>query len=236
MERYSPVYWHEHTVSRERRELLNGHKGCVLWFTGLSASGKSTVANALDHMLTQHNIHCAVLDRDNVRHGLNAGPHMLRQSHSEEFARRFGLGFAAIDREENIRRIGAVAKLFSHAGVIALTAFISPYRIDRDRVRNTLQPEEFVEVFVDTPIAICEERDPKGLYKKARAGELTGFTGIDDPYEPPLAPELVLLAAEKDPGTLACEVIDYMVRKKIITKLPEGDLSPIGTSLKVVSN
>jgi adenylylsulfate kinase len=147
---------------------------------------------------------------------------MLRGSHGDDFAQRFGLGFSAIDREENIRRIGAVAKLFSQAGVIALTAFISPYRIDRNRVRDTLLPGEFIEVFVNTPIEVCEDRDPKGLYKKARAGELIGFTGIDDPYEPPLSPELVLLAAEKTPDTLANEVIAFLERKEIIGKNIRG--------------
>jgi adenylylsulfate kinase len=218
MDNDANVYWHEHMVSRAQRESLNGHKGCVIWFTGLSASGKSTIANTLDHKLEQYLIHCAVLDGDNVRHGLNASTQMLRENHGDDFAQRFGLGFSAIDREENIRRIGAVAKLFSQAGVIALTAFISPYRIDRNRVRNTLLPGEFIEVFVDTPIDVCEDRDPKGLYKKARAGELIGFTGIDDPYEPPLSPELVLLAAEKNPDTLANEVIAFLERKEIIGK------------------
>jgi len=203
-------------VSRADRESLNGHKGCVIWLTGLSASGKSTLANTLDHKLNRNGIHSAVLDGDNVRHGLNANAQMLRETHDDDFARRFGLGFSAIDREENIRRIGAVAKLFSQAGVIAITAFISPYRIDRDRVRNTLEPGEFIEVFVDTPIEVCEVRDPKGLYKKARAGELKGFTGIDDPYEPPLSPELVLFPAQKSPETLADEMIAFLRRKDII--------------------
>jgi adenylylsulfate kinase len=209
------VTWHEHQVSRSSRESLNGHKGCVIWFTGLSGSGKSTIANALDHKLHQLGIHSAVLDGDNVRHTLNAGASMLAGIHSEAFAQRFGLGFSAMDREENIRRIGAVAQLFSEAGIIGLTAFISPYRIDRDRVRNNLLPGEFVEVFVDTPIAVCESRDPKGLYKKARAGEIKGFTGVDDPYESPLSPELVLSAAEKTPDELANEVIAYLVEQGI---------------------
>lgn len=222
MDNDANVYWHEHMVSRAQRESLNRHKGCVIWFTGLSASGKSTIANTLDHKLNQYRIHCAVLDGDNVRHGLNASTQMLRGSHGDDFAQRLGLGFSAIDREENIRRIGAVAKLFSQAGVIALTAFISPYRIDRNRVRNTLLPGEFIEVFVDTPIEVCEDRDPKGLYKKARAGELIGFTGIDDPYEPPLSPELVLLAAKKTPDTLANEVIAFLERKEIIGKNNRG--------------
>ena len=210
------VTWHEHSVTREAREKKNAHKGCVIWFTGLSGSGKSTVANTLEHKLHHANIHSVVLDGDNVRHGLNAGPGMLKDSHGEEFSGRFGLGFSAIDREENIRRIGAVAEIFTQTGVIALTAFISPYRIDRDRVRATLKDGEFIEVFVDTPIEVCEQRDPKGLYKKARAGEIKGFTGIDDPYEAPLQPELVLLAAEKTPDILADEIIDYLKDKNII--------------------
>ncbi|MBK8639366.1 MAG: adenylyl-sulfate kinase [Chromatiaceae bacterium] len=210
------VTWHEHQVTRERREALHGHRGCVIWFTGLSGSGKSTIANTLDHRLHGLGLHSAVLDGDNVRHGLNAGPSMLRDTHGPDFAGRFGLGFSAIDREENIRRIGAVAQLFCEAGLIALTAFISPYRIDRDRIRGTLRPGEFIEIFVDTPIEICEQRDPKGLYKKARAGELKGFTGIDDPYEAPQAPELVLAGGEQTPDQLAEIVIDHLILKEII--------------------
>jgi adenylylsulfate kinase len=211
------VTWHESSVTREMRENNNGHKGCVIWFTGLSGSGKSTVANTLDHMFHQAGLQSVVLDGDNVRHGLNAGPGMLREAHGEEFSQRFGLGFSAIDREENIRRIGAVAEIFTQTGVIALTAFISPYRVDRDKVRNTLNEGEFIEVFVDAPLEVCEQRDPKGLYKKARAGEIKGFTGIDDPYEEPLAPELVLLAAEKTPDVLAAEVFTYLKSKGIIS-------------------
>jgi adenylylsulfate kinase len=225
------VTWHEHQVSRSSRESLNGHKGCVIWFTGLSGSGKSTIANALDHKLHQLGIHSAVLDGDNVRHTLNAGVSMLSGVHSEEFAQRFGLGFSAMDREENIRRIGAVAQLFSEAGIIGLTAFISPYRIDRDRVRNNLRPGEFIEVFVDTPIEICELRDPKGLYKKARAGEIKGFTGIDDPYEAPVSPELVLSAAEKTPDDLANDVIAYLVEQGICSAL-EDRVMPRRASLE----
>ncbi|MCG6897251.1 MAG: adenylyl-sulfate kinase [Thiocapsa sp.] len=213
------VTWHEHQVSRFEREAMKGHKGCVIWFTGLSGSGKSTVANTLDHKLHRAGLHSAVLDGDNVRHALNAGPGMLRETHGESFAERFGLGFSAIDREENIRRIGAVAQLFSQAGIIALTAFISPYRQDRDRVRRTMDAGEFIEVLVDTPIEICETRDPKGLYKKARAGEIKGFTGIDDPYEAPLAPELRLDASEKAPEILADEVIGYLVDRGIIPSI-----------------
>ena len=210
------VTWHEHSVTREAREEKNAHKGCVIWFTGLSGSGKSTVANTLEHKLHHANIQSVVLDGDNVRHGLNAGPGMLKDTHGDEFSNRFGLGFSAIDREENIRRIGAVAEIFSQTGAVALTAFISPYRTDRDKVRNTLKDGEFIEVFVDTPIEVCEQRDPKGLYKKARAGEIKGFTGIDDPYEEPLKPELVLFAAEKTPDILADEIIAYLKDKNII--------------------
>ena len=138
---------------------------------------------------------------------------MLKERHGEEFAKRFGLGFSAQDREENIRRIGAVAKLFAEAGTITLTAFISPYRRDRDAVRASMRPGDFIEIFVDAPIAICEARDPKGLYKKARAGELKGFTGIDDPYEVPQSPELTLDAGKKDAETLANEVLAHLERE-----------------------
>ncbi len=206
------VHWHEHSVTREEREQLNKHKGCVIWFTGLSACGKSTVANLVDHKLHSRGLKSFVLDGDNVRHGLNASPAMLKERHGEEFAKRFGLGFSAQDREENIRRIGAVADLFCQSGTIALTAFISPYRRDRDAVRARLKPGDFVEVFVDAPIEVCEKRDPKGLYKKARAGEIKGFTGIDDPYEAPVKAELVLDASTKSAETLADEVIAYLLK------------------------
>ncbi|MDR1477439.1 MAG: adenylyl-sulfate kinase [Planctomycetaceae bacterium] len=210
------VHWHDHVVTRQERETLNGNRGCVVWFTGLSASGKSTIANLVDSRLHQMNKHSFVLDGDNVRHGLNASPNILRESHSEEFSRRFGLGFSAEDREENIRRIGAVAGLFVEAGVVAITAFISPYKADRDRVRNSLADNnDFIEVFVDTPIEICEQRDPKGLYKKARAGQLTGFTGIDAPYEKPTNPEITL-DGKKNIQKLADEVIKYLSDKKIL--------------------
>jgi adenylylsulfate kinase len=204
------VTWHEHSVSRDEREQLNKHKGCVIWFTGLSACGKSTVANLVDHKLHKRGTHSYVLDGDNVRLGLNAGPGMLKERHGEEYAKRFGLGFSAQDREENIRRIGAVAKLFAEAGIVTLTAFISPYRRDRDAVRAANKDGDFIEIFVDAPLEVCEARDPKGLYKKARAGELKGFTGIDDPYEAPAKPELVLDAGTKSAEALADEVIAYL--------------------------
>ncbi len=208
------VVWHDHTVTREDREKLAGHQGCVVWFTGLSGCGKSTVANAVDHQLHQQGRRTYLLDGDNVRHGLNASPELLKQRHAEDFSDRFGLGFGAQDREENIRRIGSVAELFCSAGIITLTAFVSPYRRDRDLVRtlvnNQGKDNDFVEVFVDAPLEVCESRDPKGLYKLARAGEIKNFTGIDDPYEEPLKPELVLKSAEKTPDQLATEVIEFL--------------------------
>lgn len=200
------VLWHEHTVERPR--------GCVLWFTGLSGSGKSTIANALDRLLHDAGLPSFVLDGDNIRHGLNASPERLVDTWGEPFARRFGLGFSAEDRAENIRRIGCVAEIFCSAGLLTLTAFVSPYREDRDRVRHLVtaegQAEDFVEVFVDTPLKVCEQRDPKGLYRKARAGEISGFTGIDAPYEPPLNPEIVLAGNADPPDQLARRVIHYL--------------------------
>jgi len=212
------IVWHEESISRDDRARKNGHKGVALWFTGLSGAGKSTAAQALQVRLFELGHHAYVLDGDNVRHGLNAGPGMLRETHGEEYAQRFGLGFSAIDREENIRRIGAVAELYCQAGLIALTAFISPYRIDRDRVRATMKPGEFIEVFVDTPLEICEQRDPKGLYKKARAGEITHFTGIDDPYEAPENPEIHLRTDQMSLQEEVSTVIDYLMTHDIIRK------------------
>jgi len=213
------ITWHEHTVTRGERERLNGHKGCVIWLTGLSASGKSTIANTVEQKLYARGIRSYVLDGDNVRHGLNAGPDILEERHGADFSKRFGLGFSADDREENIRRIGAVAKLFCEAGIITLTAFISPYRRDRDAVRVTLNEGDFMEIFIDTPLEICEQRDPKGLYKKVRAGEIKGFTGVDDPYEAPLDPELRLEAGKKDPDTLADKVILHLEKAGVIPDL-----------------
>ncbi|MFM8734994.1 MAG: adenylyl-sulfate kinase [Pirellulales bacterium] len=204
------VRWHAPAVSRADRERAAGHKGCVLWFTGLSGCGKSTLANCVDRRLHERGCRSFVLDGDNVRHGLNAAPAMLEERHGKAFADRFGLGFGPADREENIRRIGSVAELFAQAGIIALTAFISPYRRDRDAVRGMLPEGDFVEIHVRAPLEVCEGRDPKGLYKKARAGEIRGFTGIDDPYEDPLAPELVVDSAAKDPEALADEVLAWL--------------------------
>jgi adenylylsulfate kinase len=201
------VTWHDHSVERKR--------GCVVWFTGLSGSGKSTVANCVDAKLHEQNANSFVLDGDNIRHGLNASPEILEPVHGDEFAKRFGLSFGPQDREENIRRIGCVAEIFCSSGMIALTAFVSPYRTDRDRVRSLVQQNsddseyDFVEVFVDTPIEICEQRDPKGLYKKARAGEIKGFTGIDAPYEAPENPE-IHLQGDLPVETLAEQVIQWL--------------------------
>ena len=204
------VVWHEATVSRAQREALAGHRGCVVWFTGLSGSGKSTVAGAVDVKLHARGARSYVLDGDNVRHGLNATPQILAEEYGEDFAKRFGLGFGPEDRQENIRRVGAVSRLMCDSGVITLTAFVSPYRSDRDAVRQQLGDGDFFEVFVDAPLEVCESRDPKGLYKKARAGEIRGFTGLDAPYEAPIAPELVLPASEASPSQLADQVIQML--------------------------
>lgn len=199
------VTWHEHSVERPR--------GAVVWFTGLSGSGKSTVANCVDAKLNEIAARSFVLDGDNIRHGLNASPEILSKQYDEAVAKRFGLTFAPEDRTENIRRIGCVAEIFCSAGVLALTAFVSPYRRDRNAVRKTVVATgtdlDFVEVFVDTPLEICESRDPKGLYKQARAGKIKGFTGIDAPYEAPEKPE-VHLAGEKPVEELAEQVIAYL--------------------------
>ena len=189
-------------------------RGCVVWFTGLSGSGKSTVANCVDAMLHDSGVRSFVLDGDNIRHGLNASPELLARHHDPDFAKRFGLGFSAQDREENIRRIGCVAEIFCSAGLVTLTAFVSPYRRDRNLAREIVTRMEtatdFVEVFVDTPLEICEQRDPKGLYKKARAGEIKGFTGIDDPYEAPENPELRLDGGSTPVEELARQVVAYL--------------------------
>lgn len=192
------ITWHEGHVSREIREKLLGQKGCTIWLTGLSASGKSTLAFTLEHALVQRNRLAYVLDGDNVRHGLNKN-----------------LGFSAVDREENIRRIGEAAKLFADAGFITITSFISPYHKDRDIARKIHDQAGlfFVEVFVDAPIEVCEERDPKGLYKKARQGEIKGFTGIDDPYESPESPDLVIPSAAMTPQEGAMKILGYLVEK-----------------------
>ncbi len=188
------VTWHSGQVGRHQREQGRGHRGAVLWFTGLSGSGKSTLAVAAEKDL--FNLGCAtyILDGDNVRHGLNGD-----------------LGFSPADRTENIRRIGEVAKLFADSGCLVLTAFISPYRGDRDRVREIMAGDrDFVEIHVSCPLETCENRDPKGLYKKARAGEIPEFTGISAPYEEPLTPELVVQTGELSVEECAGQVIEYL--------------------------
>ena len=204
------VHWHEQSILRKDRERINGHRGGVVWFTGLSGSGKSTIANLVDRKLHAMQVHTFLLDGDNVRHGLNATTSRLAQQYNDAFGERFGLGFSEEDRQENIRRIGEVAALFAEAGLLVLTAFVSPYRRDRDAVRSRLEEGDFVEVFVDAPLEICEQRDPKGLYRKARAGEIQGMTGIDDPYESPERPELVLSSGQDSAESLADEVLGYL--------------------------
>jgi adenylylsulfate kinase len=189
------VHWHEGRVSRDSREGKNGHRGAILWFTGLSGSGKSTLANAVDQRLFELGMRSYVLDGDNVRHGLNGD-----------------LGFSPDDRTENIRRIGEVAILFADSGTFALTAFISPYRADRDRIRQSSgRGDDFVEVFVYCPLDVCEDRDPKGLYKKARAGEIPEFTGISAPYEEPEDAELVVDTAASSLDECVDQVLNYLL-------------------------
>ena len=190
------IVWHEHHVSKEERSVLKNQKPCILWFTGLSGSGKSTIANAVEAKLLELHKHTYLLDGDNIRMGLNKG-----------------LTFSDEDRVENIRRIGEVSKLFVDSGSIVLTAFISPFQEDRDSVRELMQDDEFIEVFVDTPLAICESRDPKGLYKKARNGDIPNFTGISSPYEAPNKAE-VHIKTDKLSIEEAVEKIIYFLEKK----------------------
>ena len=199
------ITWHEGHVTPEERNQLLKQKGCTIWFTGLSGSGKSTIAFTLEHALVQRGRLAYVLDGDNIRHGLNKN-----------------LGFTAADREENIRRIGEVAKLFADAGLITLTSFISPYRKDRDNVRSLHDSGmlPFIEVHCATPIETCESRDPKGLYKNARAavasGKGMGFTGVDDPYEAPAKPEVTIDAASTSPQDAAAQLIEYLEKRGIL--------------------
>ena len=223
------ITYHDGTVSQgERRKLLK-QKGCTLWFTGLSGSGKSTVAMALEQVLVNNGHAAYALDGDNVRFGLNAGPKILMETrgNAEASAKRFGLGFSAEDREENIRRIGEVAKLFADAGVLALTSFISPYRKDRDAARKIHEQNKagaipFIELHIVTPVEVCEQRDPKGLYKQARAavaaGKGMGFTGVDDPYEPPLNPELTLDCSTKSTQELVVEILRFLEKRGILSE------------------
>jgi len=189
------IVWHSSAIKKEDYHRRNGHGSMVLWFTGLSGSGKSTLAHAVHEALFRRGWHTSVLDGDNIRHGLNND-----------------LGFTEEDRRENIRRIGEVAKLFVDAGVIVLAAFISPYREDRDRVRALLQEGEFVEIYVNCDLSVCEQRDPKGLYKKARAGQIPNFTGISSPYEAPLNPEIEVRTDRQRVEESVAGIVDYVER------------------------
>ncbi|MGB1261986.1 MAG: adenylyl-sulfate kinase [Cognaticolwellia sp.] len=191
--------WHSTQINKSQRAEIKNQKACLLWYTGLSGSGKSTIANAVDALLFKRQCHSYLLDGDNVRHGLNGD-----------------LGFSNEERIENIRRISEVAKLFVDAGLIVSTAFISPFAADRAMAANKLEAGEFIEVFIDTPIAICEQRDPKGLYKKARAGEIKDFTGIDSGYEAPENPAIHLDTANKNVEQCAQQIIDYLIAQGFI--------------------
>ncbi|MEC5425972.1 adenylyl-sulfate kinase [Virgibacillus sp. C22-A2] len=195
----SHIVWHQSAVTKKERQQLNNHKSCTLWFTGFSGSGKSTLANELDLQLYEAGIRSYVLDGDNVRHGLNKE-----------------LGFSPKDREENIRRVGEVAKLFVDSGQIVITAFISPFRRDRDEMRSIFEEGEFIEVFVDCPFEVCEARDPKGLYQKARNGKIHDFTGIDSPYEAPINPDLTINTDQSTVRESAKEIFSYLEQKGII--------------------
>ena len=195
------IVWHQGNVTRADREKINGHKACTVWLTGLSGSGKSTIAVDLEKRLWERGVKTYILDGDNIRHGLNKN-----------------LGFSPEDRTENIRRIGEVAKLFTDAGVVALTAFISPYRADRDQVRKIMGDGDFVEVHVDCPVEVCEQRDVKGLYKKARAGEIKEFTGISAPYEAPNAPELTIKTAGQSVEESSKQILAYLEQKGIVPR------------------
>lgn len=189
----SNIVWHAHAISKSDRAAMNAQKPVLLWFTGLSGSGKSTIAGALEYALFQRGQRTYLLDGDNVRHGLNKD-----------------LGFSDEDRVENIRRIGEVAKLMVDAGLIVLAAFVSPFRADRALIRSLLAEGEFIEIHVDTPLAVCEARDPKGLYKKARAGEIKHFTGIDSDYEPPEHPEILLNTGESTVEECVMQILAFM--------------------------
>lgn len=196
------VVWHHATVTRQRRETQNGHRGAIIWFTGLSGAGKSTLAHAVEEELHQRGCRTFVLDGDNVRHGLCGD-----------------LGFSPEARVENIRRVGEMAKLFMEAGVIVLTAFISPFREDRERVRGMVEHGDFMEIFCDSQIEVCESRDVKGLYKKARAGQIQEFTGISSPYEVPDNPELTVNTGEVELELCVQQVLQGMLHRGIVNKV-----------------
>jgi len=207
-EKVKNIYWHKHSVSAEDRwGESNGYKSCVLWMTGLSASGKSTLANAINKKLHVMGINSYVLDGDNIRHGLNKD-----------------LGFNPESRRENIRRIGEVSKLFIDAGLIVLTAFISPYREDREQVRNLINSGHFIEVYTKCPVSECEKRDPKGIYKRVRSGEIKEFTGISAPYEEPENPEIILETDKMNVDECIEKILDYLIDNKFIhfIKRPRG--------------
>jgi len=187
------IVWHDHHVTKKERSSIKDQKPCILWFTGLSGSGKSTIANAVESKLLELNKHTYLLDGDNIRMGLNKG-----------------LTFSDEDRIENIRRIGEVSKLFVDAGTIVLTAFISPFQKERDAVRELVKEDEFIEVFIDTPLEVCESRDPKGLYQKARKGEIPNFTGISSPYEAPAKPEIHIINDKITIEDVTQQIIDYL--------------------------
>ncbi len=190
------IVWHDHHVTKAERSSIKGQKPCILWFTGLSGSGKSTIANAVESRLIELKKHTYLLDGDNIRMGLNKG-----------------LGFSDEDRIENIRRIGEVSKLFVDAGSIVLTAFISPFQKERDAVRSLVKEDEFIEIFIDTPLKVCESRDPKGLYQKARNGEIPNFTGISSPYEAPTKPEIHILNDQISIEDVTTQIIDFLEDK-----------------------
>ncbi len=222
------ITWHAGAVTAADRAKLLGQRGCTLWFTGLSGSGKSTLAVAVEQALVRMGRAAYVLDGDNVRFGLNASPKILTETrgYSEESATRFGLAFSAADREENIRRVGEVAKLFADAGLIAVASFVSPYRKDRDAVRAAHEANKagaipFVEIHVSADVAVCESRDPKGLYKQARAavaaGKGMGFTGIDDPYESPNQAELTIDTGRMSAQDGVAAVLNYLKQRGLIS-------------------
>ncbi len=221
------ITWHEGTTTQAERQAFLKQKGCTLWFTGLSGSGKSTIAMALEQVLIQQGHAAYVLDGDNIRFGLNAGPKILMETrgYSEASAKRFGLAFSAEDREENIRRIGEVARLFADAGLITITSFISPYRKDRQGVRTIHEKNPsgslpFIEIHMSTAIETCEQRDPKGLYKQARAalasGKGMGFTGVDDPYEAPVHPELTIDSGKQSIAEGVQQILNFLKSRNLI--------------------
>ncbi len=202
------IIWHNHNINKTHRATQKFQKPCLLWFTGLSGSGKSTVAGAVDELLLELNYHSYLLDGDNVRYGLNKD-----------------LGLSDVDRQENIRRIGEMSRLFVDAGLIAISAFISPFANDRKQVRDLLDTDEFIEVYISTPLEICEQRDPKGLYVKARKGEIKNFTGIDGTYEVPVNPEITVDTTKDSPRECAEQIVGYLRHKGIVYKNDDSSVA-----------